>query len=205
MNRLEIVAALLGLVNLWLTIKERILAWPVGVAMVSLYIGIFASVRLYADAGLQCVFLLLQFYGWYQWLHGGRDHGRLTVHRTSPALLSALLLIGAAATLLLGLSLGRWTNQALPFWDSGIAAFSLVAQWMLAKKLLENWLLWMAVDLVAIGVYWSKDLRLTSGLYAVFLLMCVLGWRDWYRSWRTTQGPPLVDPAGLPRLADSGS
>lgn len=185
LNRLELIAAILGLANVWLTVKERILAWPVGVVMVSLYIAIFADVRLYADAGLQCIFLALQFYGWYQWLHGGQDHGRLTVRRTASGLLIGLVALGGGATTILALVLRRWTDQALPFGDSAIAAFSLVAQWMLAKKLLENWLLWIAIDVIAIGVYWAKGLKLTSLLYAVFLLMCVAGYRGWRRSWRT--------------------
>ncbi|HEX3159103.1 MAG TPA: nicotinamide riboside transporter PnuC [Gemmatimonadaceae bacterium] len=203
MSTLEIVAALLGLVSVWLNTRENVWGWPVGAVMVALYIVVFARVQLYADAGLQAVFFVLQFYGWYEWLHGGRARTRLLVTRTPPQLLLALLATGAAGTLLLGTLLGRHTDQALPFWDSGIAAFSLVAQWMMARKLLESWTLWFAIDVVAVGVYWSKALHPTAALYAVFLALCVVGWRDWSRSMRVHGAPDAMGEHVAP--VDAGS
>lgn len=179
MNTVEWIAAGLGLLSVWLNVREDARGWPVGAVMVALYFAIFARVKLYADAGLQVIYFVIQFYGWYEWVRGGENRGGLEVSRTPPRVLAACMAVGCVATLLLGTSLGRYTDQALPFWDSGIAAFSLVAQWMLAKKYLENWLLWAAVDVVAIGVYSAKHLMPTAVLYGCFLLLCLRGYQRW--------------------------
>lgn len=194
MSSLELLAAALGLVAVWLTVRENIWAWPLGAVMVALYIVVFARARLYADAGLQVIYFVLQFYGWYQWLRGGAHHERLAISRARPGTLLAVTLVGAAGTLALGSVLLRYTDQALPFWDSGIAAFSLVTQWMLARKLLENWVLWFLIDVVAVGVYATRGLYPTVVLYAVYLLLAVAGWRRWQAS-LTTMPAALATPA----------
>jgi nicotinamide mononucleotide transporter len=182
MNPVELVAVVLGLLSVWLNVREDVRGWPIGAIMVALYFFLFARVKLYADAGLQVVYFVLQFYGWHEWLHGGDGRGRLAVSHTPARVIPACLLLGATGTWLLGSVLGRYTDQALPFWDSGIASFSLVAQWMLARKYLENWLLWAAIDIIAIGVYWIKNLELTALLYFLFLLLCVRGYQQWRAS-----------------------
>jgi nicotinamide mononucleotide transporter len=182
MDPLELVASALGLLAVWYNVKEDVKGWPVGAAMVALYFLIFARVKLYADAGLQVFFFIMQFYGWYEWLRGGENHGRLEVSRTPRLVVLVCVLGGGVGTFLLGTLLGRYTDQALPFWDSSIAAFSLVAQWMLARKYLENWILWMLIDVVAIGVYWAKGLMPTTLLYAIFFLLCVRGYLLWRRT-----------------------
>ena len=198
LSPLELVAAAIGLVAVWLVVREHVWSWPIGAVQVALYIYIFGVVRLYADAGLQVIYLALQFYGWYEWLHGGADHDRLTVSRASPRTLVVSLVAGALGTLALGTVLARYTDQALPYWDSGIAAFSLVAQWMLAKKLVQNWLLWFAVDIVAVGVYFSRGLYPTTVLYAVYLGLAVAGWRAWNRSMRDRHAVSGDAPAAAP-------
>lgn len=182
MNLLELFAAALGLVAVWLTVRENVWAWPIGAVMVALYVVVFARARLYADAGLQAIYFALQFYGWYQWLRGGDHHGRLSISRASARTLAIVVAIGAAGTVVLGTLLARHTDQALPYWDSAIAAFSLVTQWMLARKLLENWIFWFLIDTVAVGVYAARDLYPTAGLYAVYLALAVAGWRRWQAS-----------------------
>ena len=198
LSPVELAAAAIGLVAVWLVVREHVWSWPIGAVQVALYIFIFAKARLYADAGLQIIYLALQFYGWYEWLHGGANRDRLTVTRASTTTLAASLVVGTAGTAALGTALARYTNQALPFWDSGIAAFSLVAQWMLAKKLIENWIFWFVIDVVAVGVYYSRGLYPTTVLYAVYLGLAVAGWRTWKRSMlATTTGADAV--AGAPR------
>lgn len=194
MSPLELVAAALGLVAVWLTVRENIWGWPIGAVMVALYIVIFAEARLYADAGLQVIYLGLQFYGWYQWLHGGARHDALAVSRASSATLLTTMAIGAAGTAALGTGLARYTDQALPYWDSFIAAFSLVTQWMLAKKLIENWIYWFVIDVVAVGVYFNRGLLPTAVLYAVYLALAVAGWIRWRRS--LAGGSPAATDAG---------
>lgn len=188
MSPLEWFAALLGLIAVWLTVREKVAAWPIGAVMVALYIYIFAAAKLYADAGLQCIYLVLQFYGWYQWLRGGTQHTALRVSRSSPAVIAVCVALGAAGTMALGWTLARHTDQALPYWDSGIASFSLVAQWMLAKKRIENWVFWFVIDIVAVGVYATRGLVATTMLYAVYVGLAVSGYRTWHRSLSTPGG-----------------
>ena len=200
MSPLELVAAAIGLVAVWLVVREHVWSWPIGAVQVALYIYIFAGAQLYADAGLQAIYFVLQFYGWYQWLHGGAHHDRLRVSRVTPRVLALSLGTGALGTVALGSLLARYTDQALPYWDSGIAAFSLVAQWMLAKKLIENWVFWFVIDVVAVGVYLNRGLYPTSVLYFVYLGLAIAGWRSWHRSLATQGLPgmpnhPAIDPA----------
>ncbi len=182
MSPLELLAALLGLAAVWLLVKERMAAWPLGVLTGTLYIVVFAQARLYAGALLQVVYVALQVYGWVTWRRGDADGGRLRVRRTPWPWLAALAAVGAVTTAALGTALARYTDQAVPYWDSFITAFSLVAQWMVARKLLENWALWFVVDAVAVGVYVSMDLHFTAALYLAYLGLAVAGWRQWQAS-----------------------
>jgi nicotinamide mononucleotide transporter len=181
MSPIELAAAFFGLLSVWLYVRESVWSWPTGLVMVVLYIEVFYRAKLYADVGLQVIYVGLQVYGWYEWLHGGPNRSELRVSRAPAPLLILLLATGAVGTAVLGYLLHRYTDAALPYWDSAIAAFSLVAQWMLAKKLLENWLFWIAVDVVAVGVYFAKGLYPTTLLYAVLLGMATLGYFQWRR------------------------
>ena len=182
MTWVEWVAAGLGLISVWLNVREDWRGWPVGAVMVALYFAVFARVKLYADAGLQLIYFVLQFYGWYEWVSGGEDHGGVQISETPPRTMAICLAVGTVGTVIMGHLLGRYTDQALPYWDSGITCFSLVAQWMLARKYLENWLLWAMIDIIAIGVYWTKHLVPTAVLYGCFLLLCLRGYQQWRRS-----------------------
>lgn len=182
MSKLELFAALLGLVSVWLTVVQNVWCWPVGAVMVALYFFIFYQARLYADMGLQGVYFVLQFYGWYAWLYGGARHDPLTVRRATPHQLVMAGALGLAGTFALGHALSRYTDASLPYWDSAATAFSLVAQWLLARKLIENWLLWVGVDVLSVGIYWVKGLYPTMVLYAVFTGMAVCGYRAWLTS-----------------------
>ena len=182
LNPLEVIASLLGLVSVGLTVRQNVLCWPIGIVMVALFTIVFARERLYADAGLQVVFLVLQVYGWYEWLHGGKGASELPVTRTTPSTLLGLLVLGAAGTAALGTALARWTNQDLSYLDSAVAVYSLVAQGLLARKKIENWLLWIAIDVLAVGIYAWKHLYATAVLYGIFCFMAAAGYRAWRRS-----------------------
>ncbi len=142
----------------------------------------YAQARLYGGAALQIVYLVVSFYGWYQWLHGGEGHGRLSVSRTPVSWLAGLTLAGLVATLALGLFLRFRTDEALPFPDAATTSFSLVAQWMATRKWLENWIVWIVVDLGYVAVCLSQRLYPMGALYAVFLVLAVLGYREWRAS-----------------------
>ena len=186
MSKLEIVAALVGAVSVWLSVRQNILSWPTAIVNVLLYVVVFRDARLYADMGLQVVYALLSVYGWYEWLHGGEHRSALRVTRTTArlgAVLVAVITIGAFA---LGAILHRTTDAALPFMDAFLSSTSLVAQWMMTRKKLENWLLWIFVDVLYVGMFTYKGLYITAILYAVFLALAVAGYRDWRASWRAS-------------------
>lgn len=182
MNALEYVAALFGVVSVYLSVKQNVWSWPTAIVNVGLYAIVFHSSRLYADMGLQVVYVIVSFYGWYQWLYGGKNRTELKVSKTPRKLAVFLTFIGLSFALLLGTVLHRTTNAALPYLDSLTTSTSLVAQWMMTKKLLENWLVWVAVDVVYIGMFVYKSLVLTAVLYAVFLVLAVMGYFQWKRS-----------------------
>lgn len=188
-------AFLFGIVAVYLTVRENVWCWPTGLVNVGLSILVFWQAQLYADMGLQVVYVLLCFYGWYEWLHGGPGRGVLAVTRTPRPALAALAALGLTGAGLLGLALARLTDASLPFWDSSTTAFSLLAQYMQTRKWLENWIVWIAVDLVYLGIYTYKALYLMTGLYAVFLVLAVLGHRDWNRSLGASAAGAASSPA----------
>ena len=184
MNALEIVAAVFGIVSVYLSVRQNIWSWPTAIVNVGLYIFVFYRSRLYADTGLQVVYVVLNCYGWYHWLYGGKNRTGLPVTRTSPRVALALVAIVATAAAVIGGVLYRHTDAALPWIDAMTTSTSLAAQWMMTRKLLENWLVWVAVDVVYIGMYIDRSLYVTAVLYFVFLLLSILGYRQWRESLR---------------------
>jgi len=183
-NPLEVVAAALGLVNIVLVVRRSVWNYPFGLAMVAIYGWLFAQpeTRLYSDAGLQVFFFAVQLYGWWNWSRCRAESGEVAVQRLSAgALLASLGMIGAA-TLGWGTIMHRYTDAALPWWDAFIAMASISAQLLMARRFIENWLLWIAVDIVAIGVYAAKGLMLTAFLYIAFLMFSILGWVSWRKA-----------------------
>jgi nicotinamide mononucleotide transporter len=191
MNRFEIVAAVFGVVSVFLSVRQNIWSWPTAIVNVGMYIVVFYRSKLYSDTGLQVVYVILNFYGWYQWLYGGKNRTELPVTRTSGRLWGILVVIGALSTMALGTFVSRNTDAALPYMDALTTSTSLVAQWMMTKKLLENWIIWVAVDIVYIGMYIYKDLHVTALLYAVFLALSVMGYIQWKRTLNAPEAVPV--------------
>ena len=189
MSPLELFAALIGAISVWLSVRQNIWSWPTAIINVVLYAIVFYEAKLYADMGLQVIYAILSIYGWYEWLYGGEGRTELHVSRTGPRLGALLALIAAAGSAVLGAFLHRATDAALPFMDSFLSSTSLVAQWMMTKKLLENWLVWIGVDVLYVGMFIFKGLFLTAGLYAVFLALAVKGYIDWRRSMADQSAP----------------
>jgi nicotinamide mononucleotide transporter len=183
-NKLELIAAVIGAISVWLSVRQNIWSWPTAIVNVVLYALVFYDARLYADMGLQVIYAVLSVYGWYEWLYGGEGRTELQVTRTRPRLGIALGVIALAGSAALGTLLHHETDAALPYMDAALSSTSLVAQWMMTRKLLENWLVWIAVDVLYVGMFLFKDLYLTAGLYAVFLALAVRGYIDWRRSMR---------------------
>ena len=180
-NFVEAVAALLGLINIVLVVRRSVWNYPFGLAMVALYGWLFAQpgVRLYSDAGLQVFFFVVQLYGWRNWARSEAQSGEVVVLRLSTRVRSAVVAGVAAATLGWGTLMHRFTDAALPWWDAFIAMASVAAQLLMARRFLENWYLWIVVDVVAIGVYAAKDLMITAILYLAFLLLAAFGLHSW--------------------------
>lgn len=182
MSSLELLAALLGAISVYLSVRQNIWSWPTAIVNVVVYAFVFYQAKLYADMGLQVIYAALSVYGWYEWLYGGANRTELHVTRTAPRLGAVLTLIALAGSAALGVFLRGATDAALPFMDSFLSSTSLVAQWMMTKKKLENWLVWIGVDVLYVGMFVFKHLYITAGLYAVFLALAVRGYIDWRRS-----------------------
>ena len=181
-NRWEVLAVVFGIVSVYLSTREHIWSWPTALVNVGLYFVVFYEAKLYADMGLQVVYFGLSLYGWYEWLYGGANRTELHVSRTTRPLGVRLLVTGVVCAAVLGTLLARFTDAALPYVDSATTSTSLVAQWMMTRKILENWAVWMAVDVVYVGMFIYKHLYLTAGLYTVFFVLAVMGYVQWKRS-----------------------
>lgn len=184
MSLWEIIGTVLGVTGVFLLIRQNIWGWPVGLVQVSVYAWVFYGAKLYSDTILQGCFLVIQAYGWWHWQQGGSVRAPLPVTQTGPGEIAFWLVAGGILTAGWGTFMQRSTDAALPHWDAFILVFSLIAQWLQARKRLECWPGWLLVNTVAMGVYWSKDLRLTSGLYLIFWFMALWGWRAWRQSIR---------------------
>lgn len=178
---LEILAVALSVAAVWWTTVRNHLCWPVGLVSVLLYGWIFYGARLYSDALLQLVYAALQCYGWWQWRKAPTCARRPQVRRPRGRDLALAVLVGALGAVALGTVMSRYTDAALPWLDATLTAFSLVAQYWMARLYRVNWLLWIAVDLVYVGVYGIRQLPLTAALYAGFVVLAFLGWRQWGR------------------------
>lgn len=187
MSLLELVAVGVTVAAVYLTTRQVVWCWPLSLVSVTLYGVVFFQARLYADTGLQGVYFVLSVYGWWAWVRGGEDHAGVEVSVAPWRLRLVLAAIGAAAAALLGVLLARFTNASLPLLDSTLTAYSLVAQWLMARKVLDSWWLWIAVDVVYVGMFVFKGLVLTAGLYAVFVGLAVLGFMRWRRSMEKTR------------------
>ncbi|WP_406001694.1 nicotinamide riboside transporter PnuC [Streptomyces sp. NBC_00829] len=171
-----------GALCVWLVARQHVANWPIGIANNAFFVLLFTETGLYADAGLQVVFITLAVYGWWTWTHGGGPGpDRLPVRRTSRTEWTWLLAAGVMGTLGLTLLLDRATDSAVPFWDALTTALSLMATYGQCRKRVESWWLWIAADVVYIPLYAYKELYLTSLLYVAFMALCVVGLRNWSR------------------------
>ena len=194
----ELLGFVTGAASVWLTVLTRISNFPVGIANSAFFLALFLSARLFADSGLQVVYIVLGLAGWWQWLHGGPDRTRLTVDRAGWPLLSCCVAFVALGTWGLTVLLDDAQDIA-PFWDALTTALSLVAQFLLNGKRIENWAFWIAADVVYIPLYVVKRLDLTAIVYVLFLGLSVAGVRAWRRALR----PGSVVAASEQRVAVS--
>lgn len=169
-----------GAVGVWLTVRFNIWNFPIGIANNVFFLVLFWTARLYADASLQIVYLILGFMGWWEWLHGGEQRDRRVMGYAPRRLVGVLLALVIPATWGLTVLLSA-AHDIAPFWDALTTALSLAAQWLLNLKKLQNWYLWIAADVIYVPLYFVKVLYLTGIVYVLFLSMCLLGLRAWRR------------------------
>ena len=179
---LEAVAVLFGIVSVFLSVRENIWSWPTALVNAALYFALFFKSGLYSDMGLQVVYFTLSLYGWYEWLYGGKGHTALHVSGTPPRLWGSLGLIAVVVWAALGRLTSGLPGVSLPYVDAGTTTTSLIAQWMMTRKLLENWLLWVIVDVVYICMFIYKGLYLTAFNYAVYFVLAGMGYVAWKKS-----------------------
>ncbi|MBA1275035.1 nicotinamide riboside transporter PnuC [Stutzerimonas azotifigens] len=182
MTPLELIASTLGVIAVWLTVRQNAWCWPVGLAMVLLYAWFFFAARLYSQVLLHSVFAAMQLYGWWSWTRGGDQEGRRPVVLASRHEVLVGLAAAGVVTLVLGGMMARYTEAALPWPDAALTAFSLLAQLWMALKRWQCWLLWIVVDVLYVVFFVYQAYWLTAGLYGLFTLLAVMGLREWHRS-----------------------
>ncbi len=176
---IELLGAVLTVVCVWLNTRQNIWGWPIGILSIICYIWVFYEVYLLGDFLLNIYFLLLSIYGWYNWLYGKGKEEKLPVTALPFQQLVTYIIVGSVAAFIFGEILARYTTASLPYWDAITTSFSVLAQWLLAKKKIENWIFWIFVNVLYIGVYFVKDLFASSLVYVILLALAVKGYQHW--------------------------
>jgi nicotinamide mononucleotide transporter len=179
MSTLEIVAVITSFLAIWLTASRNMLCWPINLLACALYFKLFLDVRLYADMVLQALFGLAIVYGWIMWAQRRDDAGKVVVKPLTHHGVAAGLAAGAFGAVAIGWFTSTYTNAALPWMDSTLSSFSLVAQYWTARRHAANWLLWIVVDVLYVGMFAFKGLWPTAGLYLAMTLLAVRGYHAW--------------------------
>ncbi|MGE5394639.1 MAG: nicotinamide riboside transporter PnuC [Candidatus Saccharibacteria bacterium] len=185
-NYIELLGAILGFIYIFLSIRQNIWTWPVGLLTSALYVWVFLHSRLYADMGLQVYYVAVSIYGWYEWLKGkSSDSGeKLRISRLSFKMGILLAVISVLLVFLMWRVLNDYTDSPVPFADSLATSLSIIATWMLARKILEHWLVWIFVDAFSIGLFLYKGLFPTVVLFLVYTIMAFAGYVEWRKAYR---------------------
>lgn len=184
MTPIEIIATFFGVITVYLTVKQNIWLFPTGIVMVTLYIFIFYEAKLYSDMLLQIIYIYMNIYGWYYWLKkwDRTKKDELKISTLSWQETGKWAIIWIVGTCIWGYLMKTFTDATLPLIDAALAVGSLIAQWFLSKKILENWYIWIALDVVFIGVFYYKELHLTAILYFIFLILASSGAIAWNKA-----------------------
>lgn len=182
---IELLGAITGVIFLYLEIRQNIWLWPFGLLTSALYIYIFFVSKFYADMGLQFYYLVISIYGWWHWLYGGKEGktDSLPISRLTIWLAFYLLIITAAIFAVLVYVLINFTDSPVPYGDAFTTALSITATYMLARKILDMWWVWMVVNSVALTLYTYKGLYPTSVLYFLYFSMSIVGYLQWKKSY----------------------
>jgi nicotinamide mononucleotide transporter len=187
MSPIEILAVAATLASVWLSVRRNILTWPTGIIGVSAYFVVFLRERLYADMALQVLFVIQCSYGWWAW-HRSEQRAEPPIRTLSAGGRLAVAVGSAVVAWIAGTLLDRYTNASAPHWDATASVLSITANQLLARRLLENWVLWIIADALYVGIFVWKGLYLSAALYALFLGMVVAGLQRWTREYRGGAG-----------------
>lgn len=180
---LELVAVIVALAMVACNIRQIHWGWPLAIISSAMYFALFWNSKLYGEAALQVFFAVVALWGWWQWLHGVRPDGSaLKVSTLSLAGTIKTIAASAGFTWVVALFLINYTDSDVPWLDAFPTALSVIGQFLLGRKFLENWLVWLIVNVASVGLFAYKGLWLTTGLYTVFALLSVLGWWQWKRA-----------------------
>ncbi len=185
MTKAEIIAVFFGVMYVVLAAKESIWCWPAAVISVGHYIYLCIQVQLYAEMGLQVFYLVMAFYGWWVWANGKHKNDKRVIITWPLKYHAANIAVSVAFTMGLGFILGHYTDAKNPFIDSFTTVFALVATFMVARKVLENWLYWIVIDAVSIYLYASRELYLTSLLFLAYTIIALVGYLSWKKAYDT--------------------
>lgn len=184
---IEWTGTITGALCVYLAAKQRILNWPVSIISVCCYALLFFEYRLYGEALLQFYFLFTAIYGWYYWKKRNEQRRKEIISLNTRQNIITLLSIGGLSVVM-GYILARYTNSDVPYMDGFCTAASFIAQYLMTRKVLQSWILWILVDAIYVPLYLYKHLALTSLLYVVFLILALAGYKEWKSSWKTRKG-----------------
>lgn len=180
-NYIELLGSTFGLLYILFSIKQNIWCWPVGFITSALYVYVFFASKFYADMGLQVYYLFVSVYGWYNWKFGAKSNKQddLKISASNSKQLMYLFAAMLISFVFIAFVLVNYTDSEVPYWDAFTTAASFVATWMLARKIIENWIIWIVVDSVSLGLYIYKGLYPTVILFAVYTILAILGYIEW--------------------------
>ena len=180
---LELIGTLVGLVYLWLEYRASIYLWIASIIMPAIYIFVYYDAGLYADCGINVYYLGAALYGWAVWRYGakGNEQAEYPITHIPTRHIAGASAVCAVALVAIAWLLMRYTDSNVPWCDAFTTALSIIGMWMLARKYLEQWWVWMVVDVVCVGLYIYKGLYFTATLYALYAVVAVMGWANWKR------------------------
>ena len=198
-NWIELTAAIIGVIYLFLSIRQNIWLWFFGLLTSALYIYVFLTSKFYADMSLQVYYVIISIYGWLHWKKGGRKSKELPVSGSGKMLMSVLLALWAVLWLGMSAFLKYYTDSEVPIGDGFTTAGSILATWMLARKIKEHWIFWVIIDLVSLILYIDKELYSTSVLFFIYTTMAVVGYIEWQRDYQKRPVKQVLRMGGLQR------
>ena len=186
-NKVELAGTIFGLIYVWLSVKQSLHTWTAGIITSLLYCWVFFEAKFYAGMGLQGYYLIISVYGFWSWRYGGNSSvgdGKLGISITSWSLWVKLFILNLLLTAVMYFLLGRYTDSPIPFGDAFTTSMSILATWMLARKKIEHWLIWIFIDLLSAALYLYRGLYPTVFLFVVYTVMAGIGYYEWQKERR---------------------